>query len=98
MDDAKLDRLLLALRGRVVDTKRIEHGFETRMMAVLRHRQAGEPGVFFMAWKLAPMFLALLLAVGGWVYTVAGQQGSVHIAAIGAGHEEVQMVRYMTGD
>lgn len=98
MDDAKLDRLLLALRERVVDTTRLDHGFETRMMAVLRQRQAGEPTLFFMAWKLAPMFLALLLAVGGWVYTVSGPQGGVHITAIGAGHEEVQMVRYMTGD
>lgn len=98
MNDAKLSLLLRALRGRKADTTRIEHGFETRMMAVLRQRQAGEPAVFFMAWKLAPMFLALLLAVGGWVYAVAGPQGGVHIAAIGAGHEEVQMVRYMTGD
>lgn len=98
MDDAKLDRLLLALRERVVDTTRLDHGFETRMMAVLRQRQAREPAVFFMAWKLAPMFLALLVAVGGWVYSVSGPQGGVHITAIGVGHEEVQMVRYMTGD
>ena len=98
MDDTKLDRLLSASRGRVADTTRIELGFETRMMAVLRQRQAGEPAVLFMAWKLAPMFLALLLAVGGWVFAVAGPQGNVHISALGAGHEEVQMVRYMTGD
>lgn len=98
MDETKLDRLLRALRGRVVDTTRIEHGFETGIMAALRQRQAGEPAVFFMAWKLAPMFLALLVAVGGWAYAVAGPRGGVHIAAIGAGHEEVQMVRYMTGD
>ncbi len=98
MDDAKLDRLLQALRGRPVNTARIEYGFEARMMAVLRQRRAEEPAVFFMAWKLAPMFLALLLAVGGWVYAVASPQGGAHITAIGAGHEEVQMVRYITGD
>lgn len=98
MDDTKLDRLFGVLRGRVVDTAPMERGFETRTMSAIRLRRAGDPAVFFMAWKLAPMFVALLLVVGGWVYTVAGSRGGVHIAAIGAGHEEVQMVRYMTGN
>ncbi len=98
MNDMKLESLLGALRGKVVNTARIEHGFETRMMATLRQRQAQEPAVFFMAWKLAPMFLALLFVMGGWVYTVASPQGAVHFSAVGARHEEVQMVRYMTGD
>lgn len=98
MDDTKLDRLLGALRGRVVDTTRYGFGFEARVMAAVARREAAEPAVFFLAWKLAPMFLALLLAVGGWVYAVAGPQGGVHIAAVGAGHEEVRMVRYITGD
>ena len=46
MDDVKLDRLLQVLRGRVVDTTRMELGFETRTMAVLRQRRAEEPMVF----------------------------------------------------
>ncbi len=98
MDDGKLDRLMAALRQRRIDTTRAEMGFEARTMAAIRAGRSQETPVFFMAWKLAPMFLVLLLAVAGWVYAVAGPEGDDHLAAIGAGHEEIQMVRYITGN
>ncbi len=96
MDDTKLDQLLHSLRKRPVHTERLL-GFEGRTMAILRQR-AEEPAVFFIAWRLAPMFLALLLALGGWMYAISTPPANLHFTALGSGHEEVQMVHYITGD
>ena len=62
--DPMLDRLFEAVRSEAPDTSRVEFAFETRLMARIREEQSSS--VFTWAWKLAPFFAAILVAVGLW--------------------------------
>ncbi len=62
--DPFLDRLFAAARSEVPDTSRLEFAFETRLLARLRQERAA--GVFAWAWKLAPFFAAVVVALGVW--------------------------------
>jgi len=62
--DSKLDRLFEAARAETCDTSRVEFAFETRLLARLREERSGS--VFSWAWKLAPLFAAIVLGVGLW--------------------------------
>ena len=64
----KLDQLFQAARATRPDTARVEFGFETR----LRARLLTEPPPWFMfAWKLLPIFAAVVLVLGAWNYASA---------------------------
>ena len=59
----KLDKLFQAARTVPPDTARIEFGFETRLLARLR----AEPVPWFaFAWKLMPVFAAIVVGLGVW--------------------------------
>ena len=60
--DETIARLLRAVREDAADTSRQEFAFETRLMARLREERSGS--VFAWAWKLAPFFATVVLAVG----------------------------------
>lgn len=62
--DPMLDRLFEAARAEAPDTSRAEFAFETRLMGRLRDEQSSS--VFAWAWKLAPFFAAVVIAVGLW--------------------------------
>jgi hypothetical protein len=62
--DETITRLLRAVREDAADTSRQEIAFETRLMARFREERNGS--VFAWAWKLAPFFAAVVLAVGVW--------------------------------
>ena len=62
--DPFLDRLFEAARAESPDTARVEYAFETRLMARLREERGSS--VFAWAWKLAPFFAAVVIAVGVW--------------------------------
>ncbi len=59
-----LDKLFQAARQAPVDTSRQEFGFETRLLARLR----AETPWYAFAWRLVPVFAALVLALGVWQY------------------------------
>src|SRR4051812_4963945 len=71
IDNARLDELLAAARRAPVDTSRAEYAFETRLLARLREER--ETSVLTWAWKLAPFFAALAIAVTLWSRTAAEQ-------------------------
>lgn len=59
-----LDRLFEAARSEAPDTSRAEYAFEARLMARIREEQGSS--IFTWAWKLAPFFAAVVIAVGLW--------------------------------
>lgn len=62
--DPMLDRLFEAARGEAPDTSRVEFAFETRLMARIREEQSSSLSTW--AWRLAPFFAAVVIAVGLW--------------------------------
>jgi hypothetical protein len=66
-----LDRLYEAARSETADTSRVEFAFETRLMARIREDQSSS--IFTWAWKLAPFFAAVVIAVGVWNRPTAAQ-------------------------
>jgi len=59
-----LDALFRAARESAPDTSRIELAFETRLLARLREPRGAS--IFSWAWKLAPFFAVVVLALGMW--------------------------------
>jgi|SRR4029453_15144275 hypothetical protein len=69
--DETIDRLLRAARDGAPDTARLEFAFETRLLARLREERSAS--IFAWAWRLAPFFGAVVLAVGLWNRASAAQ-------------------------
>jgi len=69
--DPIVDRLFEAARGDAPDTSRAEFAFETRLMARIREEQSSS--IFAWAWKLAPFFAVVLIAVSLWNRPTAAQ-------------------------
>jgi hypothetical protein len=66
--DDPLDRLFAAARRAPVDTSRAELGFETRLMARLREQRAAAIPWFAWTWRLAPVYAAIVIALGIWTW------------------------------
>ena len=62
--DPFIDRLFEAVRDDAPDTTRAEFAFETRLLARLRAERGAS--VFAWAWKLAPFFAVVVIALGVW--------------------------------
>ena len=67
--DPFLEQLFEAARQEPADTARVEFAFETRLMARLREERSAS--VFAWAWKLAPFFAVLVVAVSIWNHATA---------------------------
>ena len=61
--DVELDRYFALERQAPPDISGVERNFETRVMA--RIREAREAW-YALAWRLAPIFLALTILLAGW--------------------------------
>lgn len=72
--DAALDALFGAARAEARDYSRVAFAFETRVMA--RVREERNTSVFAWAWKLAPFFAAIVVALGLWDRATAAHLGS----------------------
>ena len=64
--DETLDRLFAAAREHQADTRRLDLGFEGRVLSRVREERSG--AWFSWAWRLCPYFAALALAAGAWAY------------------------------
>jgi len=69
MNDDQLNKLFAAARQAPPDTGRAEFGFETRLLARLRAVRQGELPWFVWTWRLAPVFAAVVIALGVWNFT-----------------------------
>jgi hypothetical protein len=61
-----IDRLFQAARSAKPDTARVEYGFETRLLAELRADRRRPAPWFAFAWKLVPVFVAVVVVIGVW--------------------------------
>ncbi len=98
MNDEHMNRLIRTARTAKPDTSRVEYGFETRLMARIRADRASrqEAGWFAYAWKLMPVFAAVVIGLGVWNY-VGAEPGDL-ATLIADGHEETSLVSGVTGD
>ena len=85
MNDDQLNELFRAARTSRPDTSRAEYGFETRLLAALREIRKQPTPWATLAWRLMPVFAAIVVVTGAWSYNVQSQMGAE--ASLGAGDE-----------
>jgi len=95
MNDDQLNKLFTAARQATPDTERTEVAFETRLFARLREqRQAAVPW-FAWTWRLAPVFAAIVIALGVWNFTAPTDPLA---DLVGDASDEAALVAMLTGE
>ena len=98
MNDEQLNKLFQAARGVKPDTSRAEYGFETRLLAALRSQREHAMPWYALAWKLTPVFAAVVIVLGVWTMAGPGANSTDLQSAIGGDHEENALMTYLTGE
>ena len=93
-----LDKLFNAARAAIRDTSRVEYGFETRLLARLRAEQQQAVPWFAYAWRLLPVFAAIVLALGVWNYADLSSCPADLRSAIAGYSDESLLASYLTGE
>lgn len=93
--DVELDRLFALARQASPDISGVERNFETRVMARIRERR--EPW-YALAWRLAPVFLALTLLLAGWSLVYSPVHPADPVTTLASGTQEIALVDYLTGE
>ena len=83
MNDEQLNELFQSARAVKPDTSRAEYGFETRLLAAIRESRKQPISLATLAWRLMPVFAAIVVAVGVWSYSVQSEMGAE--ATLGTG-------------
>jgi hypothetical protein len=98
-DDKRLDRLFAAARGAPPDTTRLEEGFEGRVAARIRGRRpgSGESPMGAWAWRLSPLFGAVVFAVGLWTAATIPEPVTGAATEIAAAWEAADMADFLGG-
>jgi hypothetical protein len=94
----KLDGLFAAARSVRVDTSVCEEFFETRLMARLREKRNGTQVWFSWIWRLVPVFVIVIVALGSTSLILDRDSSADIFSAIANGHDEYQVVAYLEGD
>ncbi len=92
MNDEQLNKLFAAARQSPPDTARAEFGFETRLTACLRQEQSS------WAWRLVPVFAAIVLALGIWNYVSFRTSATDLGSAIAGGQAEQLVAAHLGGE
>lgn len=93
--DVELNRLFALARQASPDISGVERNFETRVMARIRERR--EPW-YALAWRLAPVFLALTLLLAGWSLFYSPVHPADPVTTLASGTQEIALVDYLTGE
>jgi len=95
MNDDQLNKLFAAARQDKPDTARAELAFETRLLARLRAgKQAPAAPWFPWAWRLVPVFAAVVIALGVWNYFAPVNS----VADLTASGEDAMLVALLAGE
>ena len=98
MNDEPLNKLFKAGRVAKPDTSPAEFGFEARLMGQIRSEAQRQTPWFAFTWRLAPVFAAIVLALGVWNLTEEGL-GPADLHAAMAGETQDSLVAgYLAGD
>lgn len=97
--EKRLERLFAAARGAPPDTARAEEGFEERLSARIRGRRPGprEWPMGRWAWRLSPLFGAVVVAVGVWTAATIPEPVPGAGAEIAASWEAADMADFLGG-
>jgi hypothetical protein len=98
MNDEQLDNLFKTARGVTRDTARGEFGFETRLMARIRAEHAQKASWFAVAWKLMPVFAAIVMALGVWNVASVNSEPTDLASVITADTDESPVVSHLAGE
>jgi hypothetical protein len=98
MNDKELDKVFKAGRPAKRDTSPTEFGFETRLLARIRAEAQQQVPWSAFAWKLVPVFAAIVLALGVWNLADAEFGPADLHAAIAGDAGESLVAGYLTGD
>ncbi len=96
MNDEQLDKLIAAARQNKPDTARAEYGFEIRLLA--RLRQERTPSWSVWAWRLMPLFAAIVVALGVWNFIAPTDDASGLEAALTGGQEAQLLITRLGGN
>ena len=93
--DLELDRFFALARQEAQDISGVERNFETRVMA--RIREGREPW-YALAWRLAPIFLALTILLAGWSLSYPPVHPADPVTMLASGTQEVALLDNLTGE
>ncbi len=98
-----LDRLFAAARavepGVSPDVSAVENALETRVLARIREKREKRVPLFYWAWRLAPVFSALVIALGAWYYASVPQTLPVDMhAAFSASYDGNLALNFSNGE
>jgi hypothetical protein len=96
--DEELDRYFALARNAAPDISGVERGFETRVMARIREAREEREPWHAWAWRLAPIFLALTLLLGGWSVLYPPAHPADPVAMLASGSQEVALLDNLTGE
>ena len=85
MNDEQLNELFRSARMSRPDTSRAEYGFETRLLSVIRENRQQPMPWATLAWRLVPVFAAIVIVTGAWSYSVQSEMGAE--ATLGTGEQ-----------
>jgi hypothetical protein len=80
------------------DISRVEAGFETRVMARIRSERGSHTMLFDWAWRLLPIFTALVVAMGIWSYSTLPPAPMDLQAAVSAEYDHDMSFNLFNGD
>jgi hypothetical protein len=95
MNDDQLNRLFTAARAEKRETWRAEFAFETRLLARLREQRQNIVPWFVWTWRLAPVFAAIVIALGVWNFTAPADPLA---DLVGDSSDDAALVAMLTGD
>ncbi|HVM60590.1 MAG TPA: hypothetical protein VMV72_06950 [Verrucomicrobiae bacterium] len=76
MNDEQLNELFRTARAARPDTSRAEYGFETRLLAAIRENRRQPIPLAALAWRLMPVFAAIVVVAGVWSYSVQSEMSA----------------------
>jgi hypothetical protein len=97
-DEEKLERLFAAARQYAPYEPGSEAGFETRLMAKIRAERKREALFPVWAWRLVPVFFALVILLGIWAYKAGTRDVTDLSAMTKIGNEEAVLTAFLAGE
>jgi hypothetical protein len=94
----RLDSLFSAARSVKPDTSATEEFFETRLMARIREKRTQGQSLFSWAFRLAPAFVVVVVALGVFNMFIGGNGSTDIFSAMANDHAEYQVVNYLGGE
>ena len=98
MNDEQMEKLFRAARAAKPDTSRVEFGFEARLMGRIQDTALRQTPWYGFAWRLTPVFAAVVLALGVWNLTTTELEPTNLHATLTGESDDIFTIGYLTGD